>query len=471
MERIFTGIFLLILVFCFLSCGSTKKNENDSGLLTDSDNETAGDADAPRVLTQLRMLGEGGFFGISASAGNAEYFAVGAHYADITATPGENPSGKVYLFKKGVLPNSISATSQVLTHPDKRAGSGFGYTIGGYCDINCDGRPDFAVSAHLDSIASTPNCGTIAIFYGGENPVPASAVLSLPDSVRKQSDVIGQSLICYDIDNDGCDDIIAGGQNAGSRDTGLIAVWKGSSSGAVPEPALLLEGQIPQNKQYLGASLARGDVDGDGIADLIAGGWGLKKTADAANTGGVYLYKGGSDWSKGPSSVLFPDEALAMSFGAKAVLFSTGSVTYLAVLASKYKETGAVFIYTFASGSFTLVRKIVPSENDPKAADLADIDFTPDFGGKGKGAILTGHKYYGADSTGALMAFPFPDETGVPVLITAQPPVSGDTLGAMIKDVGDINGDGLSDFIAGTPEHIEGTIETGTQPGGIIVFY
>ena len=36
---------------------------------------------------------------------------------------------------------------------------------------------------------------------------------------------------------------------------------------------------------------------------------------------------------------------------------------------------------------------------------------------------------------------------------------------------GDINGDGLSDIVVGTPEHIEGDLETGTQPGGIVLLY
>lgn len=458
---------LLVFLLLLSACSETKDTDTDNDAIVD-DGDTVTDADTARVLTQQRILGEGGFYGISSSEGNDDYFAVGAHYAELSATPGENPSGKVYLYKKGTLPTAFSDAETVLTHPDERPGAGFGYTIGGYCDLNCDGTADFAVSAHLDSVGSTPNCGTIALFFGGDAD-PATAVLSLPDGVRKQSDVMGQSLVCFDTDGDGCDDLIAGGQNAGPNDTGLIAVWNGAAAGPAAEPALYLEAQVTENKQYLGASLAVGDVDGDGTADLVAGGWGLKKDAESANTGGVYLYKTGDDWSQGPSAVLFPDGTDATGFGSKVILFTVAGTTYIAVMAPDYHTTGGLFVYTFTAGAFALVATLIPADNDAAAGDLADIAFSPDFGGKGKGALLAGHKYYGADSTGAVTAFPFPE--GTPAVIMADPPVPGDTFGAMVKDIGDINGDGLSDIVVGTPEHIEGDFETGTQPGGIVLLY
>lgn len=469
MERYAASVTIIGVVLFLFACAETKNTDTDEDAFVDLDETvTDADVDTVRVLTQRRILGEGGFFGISASTGNDDYFAIGAHYAELSATPGENPSGKVYLYKKGTIPTAFGDAETVLTHPDARPGAGFGYTIGGYCDLNCDGTADLAVSAHLDSVGTTPNCGTIALFFGGDAD-PATAVLSLPDGVRRQSDVMGQSLVCFDTDGDGCDDLIAGGQNAGPNDTGLIAVWKGAAGGPAAEPAFYMEAQVTENKQYLGASLAVGDIDGDGTPDLVAGGWGLKKDAESANTGGVYLYKTGDDWSQGPSAVLFPDGSDATGFGSKVILFTVAGTTYIAVMAPDYHTTGGLFVYTFTAGAFALVATLVPADNDAAAGDLADIAFSPDFGGKGKGALLAGHKYYGADSTGAVTAFPFPE--GTPVVITAEPPVPGDTFGAMVKDIGDINGDGLSDIVVGTPEHIEGDFETGTQPGGIVLLY
>jgi hypothetical protein len=282
---------------------------------------------------------------------------------------------------------------------------------------------------------------------------------------------MGQSLVCFDTDTDGCDDLIAGGQNAGPNDTGLIAVWKGTATGPAAEPAFYMEAQLAENKQYLGASLAVGNIDGDEVYDLVAGGWGLKKGAAAANTGGVYLYKTGDDWSQGPSATLFPDEDVTMGFGSKVVVLDIFGGRLIAVMAPDYHTTGAVFLYSFDNtGDFRLIASIIPADRDANATDIADIAFASDFGGKWKPALLVGHKYYGADSTGAVTAYLI--EPDIPsVVITAEPPVPGDTFGAMVKDIGDINGDGLSDIVVGTPEHIEGDFETGTQPGGIVLLY
>ena len=229
MGRYVVKLGLLAAALFLFACGEAKNSDTDDDAIVD-DGDAVTDADTARVFTQRRILGEGGFFGISASAGNDDYFAIGAHYAELSATPGENPPGKVYLYKKGTVPSAVTDAETVLTHPDERPGAGFGYTIGGYCDLTCDGTPDLMVAAHLDSVGTTPNCGTIALFFGGDAD-PATAVLSLPDGVRKQSDVMGQSLACIDMDGDGCGDLVAGGQNAGPNDTGLIAVWKGAAGG------------------------------------------------------------------------------------------------------------------------------------------------------------------------------------------------------------------------------------------------
>jgi hypothetical protein len=143
-------------------------------------------------------------------------------------------------------------------------------------------------------------------------------------------------------------------------------------------------------------------------------------------------------------------------------------------------DRGAVFVYR--AGPQLLQQEplqVLVSEQAGDVSFAAAILYVSDFGGSGRGALLVGVKYgdppAGEQTAGAIAVYRLAAD-GVtflepPALLAAPSPKSGDGFGAAIISVGDVDGDGLSDFFSGIPEHLEGDIYTGTQTGGVVFFH
>jgi hypothetical protein len=153
-------------------------------------------------------------------------------------------------------------------------------------DVNGDGIADAVVGARN---ADGPengrnNCGEVYLIFGRDD---------LPDSIdiaegeqdatilgADLNDLLGHSLATGDIDGDGAADVIAGAPAAGSLDNardqgGEVRVFFGASAwpdvldAAVDHPGAAFWGAEAGDE--LGFSVASGDFDGDGKADVMAG--------------------------------------------------------------------------------------------------------------------------------------------------------------------------------------------------------
>jgi hypothetical protein len=96
-----------------------------------------------------------------------------------------------------------------------------------------------------------------------------------------------------DVDGDGALDLLIGAptQSNGRADAGAVYVVCGPVSGSVS--LRRSEGRLLGGNQddYAGYAIAGGDIDGDGLSDVIAGAWGADTTGSAA--GEAYLFHGG----------------------------------------------------------------------------------------------------------------------------------------------------------------------------------
>jgi len=152
-------------------------------------------------------------------------------------------------------------------------------------DFDRDGFDDLAVGIPDKNLRSIFGAGAVEVLYGGTQALGGSAPArshllrdegsgTQPD----QGDVFGGALTTGDFNCDAYPDLAIGhpGQRVGSAEyAGAVTIVYGGrfgASGGIRDfwPASRLPGK-PERVDYLGASLAGGDFNGDGCADLAIG--------------------------------------------------------------------------------------------------------------------------------------------------------------------------------------------------------
>jgi FG-GAP repeat protein len=172
------------------------------------------------------------------------------------------------------------------------AGDYFGHTVAS-ADFNGDGYGDLAVSSRLEDIGRFPNTGGVEVLYGTGAGLQADAPNDrfwTQDSQgvlneARRHDQFGFSLAAADFNGDSFGDLAVGVPFKGvppNRDAGEVAVLYGSASGlqatGVGGPDDQEWNQDSPNvlghaepDDTFGISLAAGDYDGNGTADLAIG--------------------------------------------------------------------------------------------------------------------------------------------------------------------------------------------------------
>ena len=206
-------------------------------------------------------------FGISvAGAGDVN----GDGYADVVIGSWRNSGGQqtkawaqLYFGGEcGLSPQAASSVEGPLAHPSNR-----GIAVASAGDVNGDGYGDVVVGANgTDTVA-----GGAFLYLGGATGLAASpdAILTRPDGPGATS---GSVATAGDVNGDGYADVILGSDNVGSD--GHAYVYLGGAGGLSTTPVSMLGGQAGGGGSF-GASVASaGDVNGDGYADVVAGGGG-----------------------------------------------------------------------------------------------------------------------------------------------------------------------------------------------------
>ncbi len=361
------------------------------GIYIFSDFDESGNAQSRNIL------GNGGFLGFSIFSLGEKYWAVSAIHESIPAFDWDNATGRLYIFEKGKHIESLDDAAFVLNHPDKTVQVGFGYTAAAPCDINGDGLDDLVVSSHLASFGDLYAAGEFVIFYGtssGWNEENTS-ISRLSSTYIQKADSMSQSLACFDYDGDGFADIFAGGQNAGPAlsgggSQGMVAFFKGTPDGLAENESWVLLPEVKEKAQYFGSSMLLEDLNGDSLPDLVISGWGLKESASSANSGGAYIYLGGTDWLSGATYKIFGETGT--QFGSALKVIEIGGKKYLAVLATKDKNYGTVNFYDPKENFAARGRFSFPSafEEEGNISDFDTIKLSADTD-----LIVIGGKYFG----------------------------------------------------------------------------
>ncbi len=249
--------------------------------------------------------------------------------------------------------------------------------------------------------------------------------------------LLGYTLASADVDGDGAADLLAG--NPGYDGPGAVVVYAHDGAGFATEPSYLLPGA--RSDSEIGRQLATGDLDGDGVEDILG----------AGTVPGVEIFYGGV---AGPSAGLalvgdglgdFGEQLAAGDVNGDGIadalvgspLYS-GSEDYFAVL------------HTYLGG---VEGVSTPDWSDPWSCyseyNWCALTSPGDVDGDGFGDALVGLQGFSARAE-----IWFGGTDGWRDMITVEgAPSSYQLFGSVVSGVGDINGDGYADVGVADPAY------------------
>jgi hypothetical protein len=295
----------------------------------------------------------------------------------------------------------------------------FGYSVGGAGDVNGDGHADLIVGAYRDD-NNGDRPGSARVFSGVDGSLLYTFIGDSDD------DFFGWSVDgAGDVNGDGRADLIVGASkddNNGDR-SGSVRVFSGLDG------SILYTFNGDNELHALGSSVSgAGDVNGDGVADLIASGH-YVRVFSGLDGSILYTFNGG--FSSGDVSEAgdvngdgYADLVAGTPFdqgGSALVVFSglDGSILY-----TLYGTGG--YLGTSVSGAGDV--------NGDGYADLIGGAWADATNGPAAGAALV---FSGLDGS---------------LLYTFYGDSAGDRLGSSVSGLGDVDGDGKSDLLVGAPK-------------------
>ena len=321
------------------------------------------------------------------------------------------PAGEVRLYLGSASGLPLSASWTTVTFD----GTGFGASLARAGDVNGDGYDDIVVGDPDHGSTTAAQVGKFYVFLGRSSAGMGFPVLEVEGTVAMER--LGHSVsTAGDVNGDGYADIVVSGYGYWEAPTGTpttfgrVRVHLGSATGLSPTPAWTTIGQQALGGYGSSVSTA-GDVDGDGYADILVGAEACSMGVSSA--GRVYGYRGSaSGLSTSPSWTLQSSDVAPSCFG-----------------------------------------KSVATAGDVNGDGFADIIVGAHLAANG---AVTGGKAFVYQGTALGPA-------ADPAWIAAG--TSGSQLGFSVATAGDVNGDGYSDVVVGAPNAAQASIYLGSGAG------
>lgn len=343
-------------------------------------------------------------------------------------------------------------------------------------DFNNDGFGDVAYSAGNATVGGKKGAGQIVALYGSASGVTSTKRTTISQNTTgvpgsaETGDGFGWVSAYGDYNGDGYDDLAVSAQGEdvdGDVDGGTVLIVWGSAKGlsgatTVKDPAV-------SSHDWWGTALASGDFDGDGKEDLAVG----------SSSNRVYVFKGGISKSGTYGGRYSFTTDIRSGKGTGTLVLTAGDV-------NGDKRTDVVVDGFETDGDWGYnTNWYVPgtasglSSAGAKELKRGIITGIGDINGDGFGDIVTGQDWDPSkdgsepsvpeSSTGGKVhvVYGTPDGPGTTVAVTQDsgnvPGASerGDWFGSELS-LGDINGDGKTDLVVGSPgENLGGVVNTG----------
>ena len=228
---------------------------------------------------------QGASFGSALAAGDVD----GDGYSDIVpgAWSMDGQNGKVFVFRGG--PAGPSAVADWTSTGEDRVSAGFGVAVA-TADVNADGIADLIVGAHDGSGSPMPRTGKAFLYLGslgGLALTPSwTSTGDFQDMSRFGSELAGAG----DVNGDGYEDVIVSAPpfDTINNGAGKAYVFHGNASGLDPSPAWTSIGNDEINAAFGYSVAGVMDANGDGFSDVVVGAW-MLGTGGGAGKAFLYL--------------------------------------------------------------------------------------------------------------------------------------------------------------------------------------
>lgn len=360
--------------------------------------------------------------------------------------------GKIF-----IVDGSTLSVLNILNDPefeqvqDLHFGGQLGTSLSPVADLNGDGIPDLlaGVPHHVadpDSDEAKINAGEAFVFSGKDG----SVLFTLTDPTAAEDDKMGTAVAALgDVDADGIADLLVGvpGKDIGGEDglsnVGLAYIFSGKTGQVILTLNHPDEGGAEAGAAFGTAVANAGDIDGDGVTDVLIG---------APGEGQAFVFNGKT------GSLVFtlvsPFTETLHSFGAAVAGgkdFNHDRKLDL-VIGSPARESfqGAAYIFNGSDGS--LQRTLLPATRQPFAQFGASLFVSDDLTGNRLPDVAVGAP--GQNVNGLLQAgaiFVFDGRRGrIFQTLTSAAPQADAAYGAALTTA-DFDSDAVATVVAGTP--------------------
>lgn len=299
---------------------------------------------------------------------------------------------KIFIYKG----SATGLTTTIFYSDTGQVGENLGWSVGGGGDVNNDGVDDFIAGTYING------AGSAYIYHGSGIALPTQAVTL---SGENGGDQFGWSVAFIgDVNNDNITDVAVGAPTYSN--TGRVYIYYGPVVGPTDTPDTMLDGE--DSLERFGFSISgAGDVNGDGIDDMVVGAWG--NSDGGSDAGKAYIFYGsGTGISQGNNDTVIGD-------------------------------------------------------SDDKLG--TSVQGAGDVNGDGFADVIIGADTYnaGAPAPGYFSVYPGGPSGLIPTpLFTRQGESNNDHFGFAVTGNGDVDGDGFSDFAVGAHEFDASIILTDT---------
>ena len=342
-------------------------------------------------------------------------------------------------------------------------GGQLGTSVASVADLNGDGVADLVagVPHHIadpETDEELINAGEAFVFSGKDGAV----ILTLTDPTAEEDGRMGAAVTALgDVDADGVPDLLVGvpgkdiGGEDGLVDVGLAYVFSGKSGQVIRTLNHPSAGGLEAGAAFGSAVANAGDVDKDGVTDMLIG---------APGEGHAYVFSGQT------GSLIFdivgPFAEHLHSFGAAVaggMDFNRDGKPDLVVGAPLQEEVrGAAYIFNGSDAS--LQRTLLPKQRQRFAQFGAALCVSSDLTGDRRPDVAVGapgQNVNGLLQAGAITVFD--GRRGrVVETITSAAPQRRALFGAAVT-AADFDGDGVATVVAGTPNQ-DAYIDVGMGP-------